>query len=462
MITIVGGGISGLATALAIDDLARNERMPPPALQVLESTPRPGGKIRSEPEAEFLCEGGPNGFLDKEPKTFELCKRLDLEVLPATDFFENRYLYRGGTLHQVSMHPLQFMGSGLLPLSAKLRLAIEPFISAPNPFPEDESVASFARRRIGEQAFRILIDAMQSGIYAGDPERMSVVSCFRRVVEIEREYGSLIRGMVALMRKRKKGSPTPGAGPTGRLTSFPRGLQQLTDAMAQRLGDRLITNTPVQGVSRGEGGEGYVVHAEGGRDFPSDLVILACPAFAGASILRGLDEELTRLLRRIDYAPMAVASIAWRREQVEHPLDGFGFLAPRREGLRLLGALFTSSIFVQRAPKGHVLIRAMLGGARDENILQLDDEEILNAARHDLAQVLGLRGQPVMHRIFRHEHAIPQYNVGHGRLLQSLDDRLEAHQGLLLTGNAFRGIGVNDCIVDAGLMAQRALKALGV
>lgn len=461
MITIVGGGISGLATALAIEDLARSEGLPLPELRVLEAESHPGGKIRSTRQDGFLSEWGPNGFLNKEPKTLELCQRLGLDPLPATGAFEKRYLYRAGYLHEVSMHPLKFMGSGLLPLSAKLRLAVEPFVRPPAEFPEDESVASFARRRIGEQAFRILIDSMQSGIYAGDPERMSVVSCFPRVVEIERQYGSLIRGMAALMRERKKGSPTPGAGPSGHLTSFRQGLQVLTDAMAASLGDRVITSVEVAHIARRADGRGYRVDSSDGRRFDGEVVIFACPAFVAAQTLRDLDDELASLVGRIDYAPMAVVSLGWRREQVEHPLDGFGFLAPRSEGLRLLGALFTSSIFVERAPEGHVLMRVMMGGARDRHILQLDDQQILRSVRHELGPLLGFKGAPAAVRIFRHQHAIPQYNVGHGRLLAAIDDRLAHHQGLLLTGNAFRGIGVNDCVANAGPVARRVFEILG-
>ncbi|MFH1130370.1 MAG: protoporphyrinogen oxidase, partial [Pseudomonadota bacterium] len=203
-IVIVGGGISGLATALAILDIAKQRNIPPPQVQVLESETNVGGKIRTIQAEGFTCEWGVNGFLDKEPKTFELCRRIgiDNQLLPASAAFKNRYIYARGKLHLVEMNPFKFMMSGFLPFAGKMRLMFEPFVRAPST-KVDESVADFARRRIGNTAFRLLIDPMQTGIYAGDPERMSVTSCFPRVVEVEQQYGSLIKGMVKLARKRK-------------------------------------------------------------------------------------------------------------------------------------------------------------------------------------------------------------------------------------------------------------------
>jgi oxygen-dependent protoporphyrinogen oxidase len=458
MITIVGAGLTGLATALAIRDLA-NERGKRVELRLLERADRPGGKIQSDSENGFVCEWGPNGWLDKEPATFELCKRLGLEdrIIPAADAFKNRYLYRRGRLRAVSMNPLRFMLSGLLPLRAKLRLACEPLIPPPRVLPEDESLASFARRRIGDGAFGILIDAMQSGIYAGDPERMSVRSCFPRVVDVEREHGSLVRGMVKLMIQRRGSGPTPGAGPTGHLTSVRGGLQTLTDALAAELSDSIRYNVSLDRIEKGENSTGYTLYTREGQRLESDQLVLACPAFAASHLLQRAAPMLARHLAEIEYAPLAVVSLGFARHQVAHPLDGFGFLAPRREGLRLLGTLFSSSIFPDRAPTGHVLLRTMIGGARDAHVLRLDDDQIVATVRRELRPLLGLSGPPAHVRVFRHERAIPQYTIGHQRRLLRIEEQLGSLPGLFLTGNAYRGVGINDCAKNALMTANRVL-----
>ena len=455
-IAIVGGGLSGLALGVALRDRVRAGRCPPVEVTVLEVATRPGGKIHSLAADGFRCESGPNGFLNKEPLTTALCQRLGLELMPAEDAFSKRYIFRKGQLREVSMRPLQFMMSPLLPLGAKFRLAAEPWIAAPEPFPEDETVADFGRRRIGPDAFRLLIDPMQSGIYAGDPERMSVVSCFPRVVEVEREYGSLVRGMVKLAKKRRAEGQTgtPGAGPTGHLTSMAGGISELTDALARELGSRLNTGYAVEAITRSPKGS-YLLHSSGRPPLEADHVVLACPAYVAAKQLAEFTPRVAALLGEIDYSPMCVVTLGFEREQVRHPLDGFGFLAPRGEGLRLLGSLFSSSIFRHRAPDGHVLVRVMLGGARDLEILRLSSEELVALVLRELGSVLGFEGAPVMSRVFRHEWAIPQYNLGHGKRLRQLERLLASeHRGLFLAGNAYRGIGINDCVKNAELLAE--------
>lgn len=466
-VVIVGGGISGLSIAHALHEIsARNERSTLDVL-VLERGARPGGKIKSEREHGYLCEWGPNGFLDKEPATLSLCERLDLarELLPAEAAFDKRYIYRQGRLVEVSAHPLRFFMSPLLPPAGKLRLICEPLVPRRREGEHlDESVASFARRRIGAWGAEILIDAMQSGIYAGDPTRLSVNSCFPRVVEVERQYGSLVRGMLALKRRRKReGKPagtTPGAGPTGHLTSFRRGAETLVEALASALGPRLRCEARVEAISEASGG--YRVHLAGddGDPIRADALVLACPAHVTSGLLAPFDGHLGRLLAGIEYAPLAVLCLGWRRSQVKHPLDGFGFLAPRREGLRVLGVLFSSSIFRQRAPAGHVLMRAMLGGARDAQVLELDDDHLARLALSELEPILGLAGAPEHVRVFRHQRAIPQYNIGHGARLKRIDERLAHLPNVHLAGNAYRGIGINDCVRDAATVAEQVVASL--
>jgi len=421
-VVVVGAGVSGLTVALALRDLCPAAGDPPPALTLLEAEPRAGGKVRSSREEGFLCEWGVNGFLNKEPRTLELVRRLELDgaLLPASGAFNKRYIFTRGKLRQVHMHPLKFLFSRLLPFRAKLRLLREPWIAPAPPSDRDESVAEFARRRVGPIAHQILVDPMQTGIFAGDPELMSVAACFPRVLEVEREYGSLIRGMAKLAKQRRaQGEPLPGAGPAGHLTSFEGGMQALIDRLAERVGsETLRLGCRVAGVARREGG-GYRVAVEREAEaIEADALVLACPAHAAARSVRELDPGLAAICDEIPYPPMAVVCLGYPRERVAHPLDGFGFLVPRNAGLRMLGALWASATFPENAPRGQVLIRVMIGGARDLEILELDDEELLRLTSEEVARVHGCDGPPSFTRVFRrNNHAgvnLTQFDhVGH-------------------------------------------------
>ena len=462
-IAVVGGGISGLAAALAILDLSRKRGGPEPEVTVLESDRRPGGKIQTLSDQGFICEWGVNGFLNKEPATLDLVQRLDLQdrLQPASDLFKNRFLYTRGKLRPIAMHPLKFLFSGIMPFCDKVRLFRELWVPRrPEDAEGDESVASFARRRVGDGAFKTLVDPMQTGIFAGDPEQMSVASCFPRVVEVEREYGSLIKGMAALARERRgQGEPLPGAGPAGHLTSFQGGMQQLIQRAAEEVGPRLLLQRGVDRIRRSEDGftlEGAALD----QALTADAVVLACPAHASAPMVREMDAGLADLMSEIPYSPLAVVCLGYAREQVAHHMNGFGFLAPRDAGLRLLGALWTSSIFPGRAPDGQVLIRCMIGGARDPEALELSDEELLAVIYAELEGAMGLSGDPSFCRIFRHELGIPQYTLGHPDRIVAMEERAAALGGLVLGGNAYRGVSVNDCAKNAWPAAEKALEAL--
>jgi oxygen-dependent protoporphyrinogen oxidase len=461
LIVVVGGGVSGMATALAVLDLAAHRPAPAPRVLVLEAEDRVGGKIQTLRADGYLCEWGVNGFLNKEPRTLELCQRLGIadRLLPASGAFNKRYIYARGRLRQVHMHPLRFLFSGLLPWRAKLRLLREPWIPPRFASEADESVAQFGRRRVGPVAFQVLVDSMQTGIYAGDPEQMSVLSCFPRVVEVERDYGSLIRGMAQLARERKRGEPLPGAGPAGHLTSFRGGMQVLIDRMAEALQDRVRCDSPVRQVTR-EGGSLLV--SGDGFDAPlrARAVVLACPAHAAALVTRELDPQLSAVLEEIPYPPMAVVCLGYPTARLRHPLDGFGFLVPRTEGLRILGALWASATFPDNAPEEHGLIRVMVGGARDQSVLDLDDDALVGLVRAEVDRVQGLDGPPSFARVFRHPLAIPQYVLGHEDRLRRMQARLDLIPGLHLTGNAYRGIGVNDCARNAWPTAEAVLGSL--
>lgn len=465
-VIIIGGGISGLATAWLLREKARLAETEL-ELILLEKEARPGGKVRSIREGGYLCEWGPNGFLDSKPQTLELCRSIGLEgeLHRSNDNARKRFIFSGGRLHPLPENPPSFLRSRLISWPGKLRLALEPtpFIRRAPPG-VDESLADFARRRLGREALDKLIAPMVSGIFAGNPENMSLISCFPRIAELEREYGGLIRAMVRLAKQKKREraegkAVATAAGPGGVLTSFRQGIQHLTDTLAASLGKILRPGNEVAWVRRGESVP-WRVGCVDGAELEADLVIVASPAHAATGMLRDCDGVISSLLGNIPYASMTVVCFGYERERVGHPLDGFGYLIPRKEGRSILGTLWDSSMFEGRAPAGKVLLRSMVGGACFPEYIRLSDDEVVARVRNDLRDVMGVVNAPCFVRVFRHPRAIPQYVVGHGERLKALEERLALHPGLILTGNSYRGIGLNDCVAAAQRAADRALEAL--
>ncbi|MHB8056615.1 MAG: protoporphyrinogen oxidase [Desulfuromonadaceae bacterium] len=460
---IIGGGISGLATAWLLRSKAQTAGKEL-EITLLEKEERPGGKIRSIKAEGYTCEWGPNGFLDSKPQTLDLCRKLgvDNNLHRSNDNARKRFIFSGGKLHQLPDGGPAFLKSSLISWPGKLRLALEPtpFIAAA-PAGVDETLADFGRRRLGGEALDKLIAPMVSGIFAGDPETMSLVSCFPRIAELEREYGGLIRAMIMLAKKKRREQAagkvvSSAAGPGGTLTSFREGIQYLADAMAASLGDLVKPGTAVTRVEKG-GDLPYLVHCSDGSQYGADQVIIASPAFAAAEMLSAMDGGIAGTLRRIPYASMTVVCFGYSRGQIGRSLDGFGYLIPKKEGLNTLGTLWDSSMFENRAPEGKVLLRSMMGGACFPEYVNLSDDEVVARVRKDLELTMGINAAPEFVRIFRHPQAIPQYTVGHGSRLEELENALRAYPGLILTGNSYRGIGLNDCVAAAERAADEAL-----
>ena len=449
-IAIVGGGISGLSLAWYLIQTGKADPV------VLEAADRPGGKIRTEKAGGYLCEWGVNGFLDNRPRTIEAAKGLGLEVMRSSDSSRGRFVFLRGGLKQLPEGPKAFLASRVLGPAGKMRIMLEPFIPAGGE--DDETLARFAIRRLGRQAYENLIDPMASGIFAGDPEKMSVQSCFPKIKAMERKYGSLIKAMISLgrqARKAGKGAKTVGAGPGGVLSSFSGGMEELIVALKAVLGGRLVTGFRADGIERVLPAGGYRVHGENGGLIEADRVVLACPAYEAARIAREFDKDLSRLVAGISYPPVSVVSIGFAREKLRFSMDAYGFLVPFKEGRKVLGVLYDSSVFPERAPEGHVLLRVMVGGARAASLAMFDDEKLLALVMGELRDMLGLNAEPDLVRIFRHEKAIPQYPPGHAERLERIEAALAAHPGLFITGNAYRGISLNDCIENSFTLAQR-------
>ena len=448
---IVGAGISGLATGQAI--LAKD---PGAEVVLFESSGRVGGKVISERTDEgYLCEWGVNGFLNKVPRTLELCDEVGVQPLPADASAKRRYVFSEGSLHKLPEKPPEFLSSKLLSVTGRLRVIGEIFTGASGA--DDETLAEFGVRHLGREAFEKLIDPMASGVFAGDARKMSLKSCFPRIHEVESEYGSLIRGLIKLQKEARHAGAkeTPGPGPGGILTSFAGGMSVLTDTLAAELGGRVRLNAPVAGVTF-EGGV-YDVHLADGSSESFDRLVVAAPAYVQARILRDLSPAIADLVAEIPYPSLAVVCTGYRAERMERVPDGFGFLVPSRERRRILGTVFDSNVFSGRAPEGRVLLRSMVGGARDSESANLPEGELLDAVLGEHRDILGLNAEPDFARVYRHERAIPQYAVGHAARLESIERELVRLPGLVLGGNAFRGVSLNDCVVNAGRTAEKLL-----
>lgn len=462
-VVVVGGGLSGLAAARAVLDEAERCSLPV-QLTLLERDSILGGKIRSTREDGFLCEHGPNGFLDNKPSTLALSKRLSAEsrLLKSNDTARKRFVFTGGELKVLPEDPVSFLLSDILSIRGKLRLAAE-FLLPQGDAKEDESVAAFVRRRLGDEALEKLIDPMSAGIYAGDPRVMSLKSCFPKVAQIEEQFGGLLKGMLALQKMAKAmGVKGPqSAGPGGVLWSLEEGAGELVAELARSLpGESVCPGLEAASLERRDGG-GWVVHTSEGGRLEADAAVLATPAYDAAKLLRVHDPELAERLYAIPYVPAAVVCTGFRREDVAHPLDGFGFLIPSSEGRKILGSLWSSSIFALRAPEGSVLLTQIVGGARNPELVGLGDEELLRVVRDELSWTLGIRAEPTFVKVVRWARAIPQYVVGHAARLREVEGRVAALGGLFLGGNAYHGIGINDCTAHGAALGPRVVEALG-
>lgn len=446
-IIIAGGGISGLSLAYY---LAGREGMD---IVLLESERRSGGKIWSDRVEGYLCESGVNGFLDSKPDTLDLAAKLSIKPLRSFDESRIRYIYSDGRLNSLPDSPPAFLKSSLISIPGKLRLLLEPVI--PKTSKPDESLADFGRRRLGREAMLKLIDPMSSGIFAGDPEALSLPSCFPRIHELEQKYGSLVRAMISLMRERKK---NVSAAPAGKLTSFAGGMQDMVDALMAALGPIVRTGAKVQGVEKTSGG--YSVHLADGTRMEADAVVLATPAHQTSQIIKGLDTAVSKTLEEIPYPSLSVVCTGFKASDLNISVKAFGFLVPSREGRKVLGTLYDSSVFPQRAPEGHVLLRTMVGGARASATADLDDRKLLNLVMDEVRRITGLGANPVFTRIYRHPRAIPQYNLGHAQRVEAAEGLQSRLKGLYITGNAYKGVSVNDCITNSLKLSNKVIEEM--
>lgn len=451
-VLIAGAGISGLA-------LAHELRVRGVEALVPEAGGRWGGKIQSRSFDGFLCEDGPASFLDRHGRVSALARALGIQdqIVPATAAASRRLVVFRGELHEAPISPRAFLRSRSLTPGAKLRVFADLFLPrGPTGHGADESVSAFARRRFGAQAAERLVYPLVSGIYAGDPEQLSLPASFPALAEWERDHRSVILG--AARSRGRVGSNGAGAA----LASFQGGMAELTDALAQEAGARLSLGTTVRRLTH-DGTTFRLALEEDGQisEARTDAVVLALPAYAAAATLAGLDPALSDALREVPYVPVALVQLGYAMSALSAPVDAYGFLAPASEGRRVLGAVFASAVFPRSTPAGYAQFSVRVGGARQSELCRLPDDELISLAQGEIGALLGVLDPPTMTRVVRHERALPQYTLGHRERLAVIDAAEARHPGLFLHGNAYRGLGVPDCVRTSVLLAERLAASLG-
>jgi oxygen-dependent protoporphyrinogen oxidase len=443
---VVGGGISGLVCAYALRKAGIDA-------QLVEASPRPGGVISSVTRDGFLLELGPQSF-SGTPALRELCAELGIssELLQAPPRAP-RYVLIDGQLRPVPLSPPAFFLSSLINASTKWSLVRDIIGKSISP-DNDESVADFVRRKFSAQLLDRLVGPFVSGIYAGDPERLSVRSAFPQLHEAEKSTGSIVRGMLRLAKSRKG----PRDRPT--LLTFRDGTETLIRALANKLGHALLTETSVAEISYTKEGAFEIRLQNHGRNEPvsAGSLILATPTHIAGKLLAQLDPSFDSLLTPVEYAPVAVVSLGYREKDVGHSLNGFGFLVPRSAGLRVLGSVWNSSLFPGRAPEGQALLTSFVGGVTDAAAATLDPQELTSLVHHEILPLLSIQSEPVFSNVTFRPRALPQYNLGHGDRLAALAKACSRFPGLWLTGNYLRGPAIGSCVDQALAVAEDARK----
>lgn len=446
---VVGGGISGLVCAYALQKAGIE-------VLLVEASPRPGGIINSVARDGFLLELGPQSFAGTA-QLRALCADLGIaDQLLEAPSKAPRHVLVNDALQPVPLSPPALFMSSLINGSTKWALARDIFGKSTPP-DSDESVAAFIRRKFSGQLLDRLVGPFVSGVYAGDPEKLSIRSAFPSLYESEKAAGSIVRGMLRLA-KAKKG---PRERPT--LNTFREGNETLVRALTKKLGSAVLTETRAKKIYRQNDGSLALSLESGTAKEPVQArsVIFATPTDVTGTILSQLDSSFESLLTSVEYAAVAVVSLGYRKSDVGHSLDGFGFLVPRSAGLRILGTVWNSSLFPGRAPEGHALLTTFVGGATDPSAAKLQREELSSLVHREIAPLLSIKKGPIFSNITIWPRALPQYNLGHGDRLASIAKNLARFPGIYLAGNYLRGPAIGSCVEQAFSVAEEVKKNLG-
>jgi len=458
---ILGAGIAGLTTAWRLHQAG----IP---VTILEQSSHAGGCIRTMRESGYTLELGPNTFLNSSKELWDLAGSAGLaneKIETPREIGKTRYIFKDEKLIKVPAGP-NILFSGVLSIKGRLRLLREPFIKPlvlQNPSFDrlrmsertgrmnglDESLASFITRRLGPEVLDTLVTPFVSGIYAGDPEKLSIKAIFPKLIDIERKFGSIMKGMKELKGDIKS---------TG-LGSFIGGIGSLSQTLESKLKDSIIYNARALSIEKLNGT--YQIKYEDDGEPKTVLapnLICALPAYAASNAFSTLSDVLKENLSLIEYAPIAVVHTGYKKKDIERPLDGFGFLVPRKQKVRILGSLWSSALFGGRAPEGHALMTSFIGGILDPEALDLTNDDMMRTVQKDLLKVLGIKAKPAFACITRYTHAIPQYNIGHVKKIERITATLEHLPGLFMTGSYFDGISVAATIEHANVTAEKAIR----
>jgi len=461
-IIVIGGGISGLAAAWRIQQTSRKSGHPL-NLQLFEGSPHPGGSLQTSQRDGFLLEMGPDCFISEKPRGVGLCRELGLEaeLIGTRPDYRRSFILREGRFYPVPegfylMGPSRyrpFLKSGLLSWPGKFRAMMEPLM--PSRPRTDESLASFVRRRFGQEMLDWMAQPLVAGIYGASPESLSLRATFPQFLELERTYGSIVFGL-----RKKRGAARSASGARYSLfVTLRGGMQTLADTLVTKLGPGVIrAGTHVKEVRSKEGA--WQIVTSGGEILPADAVCLALPSYASADLLRTVDPDLANDLSGIAYAPAATLNFAFREKDLSRPLNGVGFVVPHKEERLVLGCTFAQNKFEGRAPKGSVLLRAFLGGVRSDTWIQDEHRVLINKVLDELKEWLGISGEPLFTHLQRYEQALPQYAVGHLQRMLRIEERSLRYKGLSLAGNWSYGIGIPDCIESGERAAESLLTYL--
>jgi oxygen-dependent protoporphyrinogen oxidase len=462
-VAVVGAGIAGLAAAHRVVEWSR-ERARPVDLVLFEAADRLGGTIQTERHDGFLVECGPDSFLSEKPWALALCRRLGIEdrLVRTDDRFRRTFVVFGGRLHPLPdgfqlLAPTRlgpFIASTLFSWPGKLRMGLD--LVLPRGGHADESLGDFVRRRLGREALERVAQPLVAGIYTADPDDLALAATMPRFLELERRERSVILAMWRAARR----APAQASGSSGArwslFVTFREGMEELTRTLGNLLppGTARLKERVIEVVPRGPGWQ--VVTSDGGAT-EADAVVLAPEAYQVARMIRRLDPALAHLLEGIPYASSATVTLAYRRADIAHPLDGFGFVVPHVEGRPIIACTFSSVKYPGRAPEGHALLRVFLGGALNEAVLEQDDAAMVATVRRQLEELLGARGAPIVTRVARYPKAMPQYHVGHLARVEAIEHGVARHPGLALVGGAYRGVGIADCVHAAEQAVERLL-----
>lgn len=444
-VIILGAGISGLTTAFYLVERGLRVRL-------LEKSPLVGGSIRSERREGFLIEFGPNTVLETTPLLGELFHKLDIasERVDASAQAKNRYIVRGGRLLALPTSPLAFLKTPLFSTSAKLRLMLEPFISRA-PADREESLAEFVTRRIGPEFLDYAINPFVAGVYAGDPAQLSVQSAFPKLHALEREYGSLIRGAILGARKRKKSAET--SKDRARMLGFKNGLQTLPDALHRALGESVYIGCALRAVTRTEAG--FSATLDTGEILEAPVLLSTVPAHTFASLPMAFAQPLAETLDAIFHPPVAMVFTGFDTPPGGIARDGFGFLVPEKEKRRILGCIWSSTVFEGRTPPGGAGLTTFVGGTRQPDLARLGDSDLSALVLDELRALMGISAAPSLVAVQKWERAIPQYRVGYGRTMEAMARFENDTPGFFVSGNFRGGISVPDCVKQSHAMAGR-------